>query len=173
MAREMVTVQKGRYGLGLGLDGSGSSATFGHGGSNEGFKCQMTAFTESGRGAVVMTNGDQGGRLASEVLRAVGAEYGWPVRQPRQKTVVTVEPAALVPLAGRYELRPGRVLTIALEGGTLFVIDGQQRVELFPESPVRFFELVEEHDLEFIKGPDGAVTHILLDGQGIAKRIGS
>ena len=75
MAREMVTVQKGSYGLGLGLDGSGPSATFGHGGSNAGFKCQMTAFIESGRGAVVMTNGDQGGRLAMEMLRAVAAEY--------------------------------------------------------------------------------------------------
>ena len=64
MARQMVTVQKGSYGLGLGLDGSGPSATFGHGGSNAGFKCQMTAFVEGGRGAVVMTNGDQGGRLA-------------------------------------------------------------------------------------------------------------
>jgi CubicO group peptidase (beta-lactamase class C family) len=172
MAREMVTVQKGRYGLGLGLDGSGPSATFGHGGSNAGFKCQMTAFVESGRGAVVMTNGDQGGRLAMEILRAVSAGYDWPSLKPRQKTVVSVEPAALAALTGRYELRPGRVLTIALEGGTLFVIDGQQRIELFPEAPTRFFELVEEHELEFVKGPDGAVTQMLIDGQGVAKRIG-
>jgi CubicO group peptidase (beta-lactamase class C family) len=172
MARQMVTVQKGSYGLGLGIEGSGPSATFGHGGSNAGFRCGMTASVESGRGAVVMTNGDQGGRLASEILRAVAAEYDWPSRRPRQKTVVSVDPAALAPLTGRYELRPGRVLTVALEGGTLFVIDGPQRVELFPESPVRFFELVEEHDLEFIKGPDGAVTHILLDGQQKVARIG-
>jgi CubicO group peptidase (beta-lactamase class C family) len=172
MARQMITDQKGSYGLGLGLEGTGPAASFGHGGSNAGFKCSMTASVEGGRGAVVMTNGDQGGRLASEILRAVAAEYGWSGRQPRQKSVVTVEPAALAALTGRYELRPGRVLTVALEGGTLFVIDGQQRVELLPESPVRFFELVEEHDLEFVKGPDGVVTHVLVDGQGIAKRIG-
>jgi CubicO group peptidase (beta-lactamase class C family) len=171
-ARQMVTVQKGSYGLGLGLEGSGPSASFGHGGSNAGFKCQMTAFVESGRGAVIMTNGDRGGRLAGEILRAVAAEYDWPSFWPRQKTVVTIEPAALASLTGRYELRPGRVLTVALDGGTLFVIDGQERIELFPESPTRFFDLVEEHDLEFVKGTDGAVTHMLIDGQGIAKRIG-
>jgi CubicO group peptidase (beta-lactamase class C family) len=172
MARQMVTVQKGSYGLGLGLTGSGPWATFGHGGSNEGFKCQMTAFVESGRGAVVMTNGDQGGRLAGEIVRAVAVEYDWPSFRPRQKAVVSVDPAALAPLTGRYELRPGRVLTVALEGGTLFVIDGQERIELFPESPTRFFDLVEEHALEFVKGTDGAVTHMLIDGLQKVPRIG-
>jgi hypothetical protein len=131
----------------------------------------MTAFTESGRGAVVMTNGDQGGRLASEVLRAVAAEYDWPARRPRVKTIATVDPSALAPLAGRYELRPGRVLTVSLEGGTLFVIDGKERVELYPESPTRFFELVEEADVEFVRGPDGAVSHMLLNGRQRVPRI--
>jgi hypothetical protein len=93
------------------------------------------------------------------------------VRQPRQKTVVTVEPAALGPLTGRYELRPGRVLTVALEGGTLFIIDGLQRVELYPESPTRFFELVQEAEIEFVKGPDGAVSHMLLNGQQKLPRL--
>lgn len=172
MARQMVTVQKGSYGLGLGLAGSGPWARFGHGGSNAGFKCQMTAFVEGGRGAVIMTSGDQGGRLAGEILRAVAVEYEWPSLRPRQKSVVTIEPAALAPLTGRYELRPGRVLTVVLEGGTLFVLDGEERVALFPESPTRFFELVEEHELEFIKGPDGAVIHMLIDGVQPAKRLG-
>jgi CubicO group peptidase (beta-lactamase class C family) len=172
MARQMVTVQKGSSGLGLALVGSGPWARFGHGGSNAGFKCQMTAFVEGGRGAVIMTSGDQGGRLAGELLRAVAVEYEWPSFRPRQKYVVTIEPAALAPLAGRYELRPGRVVTVALEGGTLFVIDGQERIELFPESATRFFDLVEERELEFVKGPDGAVTHMLIVGQQKAPRIG-
>jgi len=171
MARQMVTDQKGSYGLGLSLEGAGASAAFGHGGSNAGFKCGMTAFIEDGRGAVVMTNGDQGGRLASEILRAVAAEYNWPARRPRVKTVATVDPSALAPLAGRYELRPGRVLTVSLEGGTLFVIDGQERVELFPESSTRFFELVQEFEIEFVRGPDGAVSHMLLNGQQKVPRI--
>jgi hypothetical protein len=167
----MVTVQKGSSGLGLRLAGSGPWATFGHGGSNAGFKCQMTAFVEGGRGAVVMTSGDGGGRLGGEILRAVAVEYEWPSFRPRQKSVVTIDPAALAPLAGRYELRPGRVLTVTLEGGTLFVIDGQERIELFPESATRFFDLVEERELEFVKGPDGAVTHMLFDGQQKAPRV--
>ena len=83
----------------------------------------------------------------------------------------TVDAAALAPLTGRYELRPGRVLNVVLEGGTLFVLDGLQRIELYPESATRFFDLVEEHDLEFVKGPDGAVSHLLVDGQQRVPRL--
>ena len=170
MAREMTTAQKSGYGLGLSLSGSGAAANFGHGGSNEGFKCQMTAFVESGRGAVVMTNGDRGGFLASEVLRSIAREYGWPAFQPAEKKIVAVDPKALATLEGRYELRPGKFLEVRLEAGTLYVVDGEQRIELYPESEIRFFETDEGHTLVFVKGPDGRPTHMMIDGQLKAPR---
>jgi CubicO group peptidase (beta-lactamase class C family) len=77
-AREMLTEVKSGYGLGLVLKGSGPSASFGHGGANEGFRCQMVGFVETGRGAVVMTNGDRGGDLAQEILGSIAREYRWP-----------------------------------------------------------------------------------------------
>jgi CubicO group peptidase (beta-lactamase class C family) len=165
LALEMTTPQKPGYGLGLSLDGQGQESSFGHGGSNEGFKCQMTAFFEGGRGAVVMTNGDQGGFVAAEILRAVSREYGWPSFKPVEKTFVAVDPKNLALLEGRYELRPGRFLEVKLEGGTLFVIDGSDKVELFPESELRFFENAEGHSLVFVKGPDGRATQMVIDGQ--------
>ena len=166
----MTTIQKSGYGLGLGIEGSGPSASFGHGGSNEGFKCQMTAFFESGRGAVVMTNGDRGGFLASEVLRSIAREYGWPAFQPAEKKVVVVDPKALALFEGRYELRPGKFLDVKLEAGTLFAGDEDGKVELFPESETRFFDTVEGHTLVFVKGPDGRATHMMIDGQLKAPR---
>ena len=169
-ALEMTTAQKPGYGLGLSIDGFGKMASFGHGGSNEGFKCQMTVFFEGGRGAVIMTNSDQGGFLAGEILRAVAREYDWPSFKTVEKKVVAVEPKALAALEGRYELRPERFLDVKLEGGTLFVIDGEDRIELFPESETRFFDMVEGHILFFVKGPDGRPTHITIDGQLKAPR---
>jgi hypothetical protein len=38
----------------------------------------MTMF-ENGDGAVIMTNGDQGGQLANEIMRSIAAEYDWPM----------------------------------------------------------------------------------------------
>jgi hypothetical protein len=65
----------GGYGLGFGVDPPG---TFGHGGSNAGFKAQLLATVEGGRAVVVMTNGDRGSSLAAEIIRAIRAEYAWP-----------------------------------------------------------------------------------------------
>ena len=41
-----------------------------------------------GDGVVIMTNGDNGGQLATEILRSVAYEYGWPDFQPVAKVPV-------------------------------------------------------------------------------------
>jgi CubicO group peptidase (beta-lactamase class C family) len=79
---EMLTPQVGGWGLGLSLGGRGESALFRHGGSNEGFKCVLFAFKETGRGAVIMTNSDNGGTLGTELLQSIAAEYKWPKLNP-------------------------------------------------------------------------------------------
>lgn len=74
---QMLTKVLGDYGLGLGLTETEGRKAFSHGGSNAGFQCMLFGYREGGRGAVVMTNGDRGGQLANEILRSIGAEYGW------------------------------------------------------------------------------------------------
>jgi CubicO group peptidase (beta-lactamase class C family) len=171
MTREMLKVQKGSYGLGLSLSGSGPDARFLHGGSNEGFQCGLAAFVEKGQGTSVMTNGDRGGRLAQEILRAIAREYGWPGYEPREKAIAQVDPRVFGALEGRYEIGPGHVVTASRIANRLFLLDRDQRVELFPESETRFFELVEENTVEFVKGPDGSVSHMLIDGDLKARRL--
>jgi CubicO group peptidase (beta-lactamase class C family) len=173
MAKEMLTVQKGTYGLGLSLEGTpGRSERFGHGGANEGFRCQMLAYVDTGDGAAVMTNGDNGGRLAQEILRAIAVEYGWPeFPGPKQKTIAQIDPAVYGTYAGRYEVSPGHVVTIQAAGNRLFALDGAQKVELLPESATKFFELTEESEVEFVKGADAAVTHFLFNGRMKVRRL--
>jgi CubicO group peptidase (beta-lactamase class C family) len=170
-AREMTTNVMDNYGLGLSVSGTGAAARFGHGGSNDGFRCQMTAFLSGGRGAVVMTNVDRGSALASEILRAIAREYGWPAFTPVEKTVVHLAPAAMAAVEGRYELAPGRTVEVRVIEGKLFVIDGNERIELFAESASKFFEFVEENSIEFVKGADGVVTEMLINRSLHAKRI--
>jgi CubicO group peptidase (beta-lactamase class C family) len=78
MIRQMLSRQMGGSGLGIGVDGEGPSVRFSHGGANEGFRCFLVAYRDSGRGAVVMTNGDGGGELGMEIIRAIAEEYEWP-----------------------------------------------------------------------------------------------
>jgi len=172
-AKEMLTLQKGSYGLGLSLSGSGRSARFGHGGANEGFRCEMMAYVETGQGAVVMTNGDRGANLAREISRAIANEYGWPdYPGPKEKTLAQVDPAVYQAYIGRYEITAGRIVTIEVAGSRLVATaSGDEKVELFPESATKFFDLVQEIEIEFVKGPGGLVSHLVINGQTKARRL--
>ncbi len=75
MVNQMLTVQKGYYGLGIGLGKKGENFSFSHGGGNEGFKCYLVAYPEKGQGAAIMTNSDSGSTLYVEILRSVANEY--------------------------------------------------------------------------------------------------
>ncbi len=76
-AQEMLKTQKGKYGLGWGLE---PSDWFTHGGSNEGFKCMLLANDRNA--IVIMTNGDEGAKLFRGIVEAAAVEYGWTVPKP-------------------------------------------------------------------------------------------
>jgi len=172
---EMLTLQKGSYGLGLSLEGGSAAPRFGHGGSNEGFRCGMVAYVRTGQGAVVMTNGDNGSRLGQEILRAIAAEYGWAgYPGPREKTVTQVDPAIFQAYVGRYEMVTGRIVSVRVEGNKLLAqmqAAGEQAMELHAESATKFFILELENEIEFVKGPDGQISHLLINGAMRAQRL--
>ena len=76
MARQMLTPNDGQ-GLGPQLGGGKENPYFHHTGSNEGYKCYLVAYN-NGDGAVIMTNGNNGSRLAMEILSTIAYEYKWP-----------------------------------------------------------------------------------------------
>lgn len=62
------------HGLGWALDGS----WFQHGGSNAGFHSFVYGSVTHQRAAVVMTNGENGWPICTEVMSAVAEVFGWP-----------------------------------------------------------------------------------------------
>jgi hypothetical protein len=48
-----------------------------HGGSNEGYRCLLAIDPASGRGAVVLTNSDDGDKLLGPVLTAIRKAHKW------------------------------------------------------------------------------------------------
>jgi CubicO group peptidase (beta-lactamase class C family) len=81
--RQMLTPGLNHQGLGPGVGGSANHPYFTHGGANEGYRCNLVAYN-NGDGLVIMTNGDNGGELASEIQRSVAREYNWPDFQPAE-----------------------------------------------------------------------------------------
>jgi CubicO group peptidase (beta-lactamase class C family) len=60
-----------QVGLGIFLIKDG----FGHGGANEGFRCNSLFLSAHGDGVIIMTNGDNGGALGQEIVNSVRATY--------------------------------------------------------------------------------------------------
>jgi CubicO group peptidase (beta-lactamase class C family) len=78
MARQMLSPQKGGSGLGWGIEGSGKTLRFSHGGRDEGFDALVTAYAEAGQGAVVLINANDNSGAVKRVLDAIAQQYQWP-----------------------------------------------------------------------------------------------
>jgi len=165
MARQMLTPGMNDQGLGPQIKGDG--ARFGQGGSNEGFRCTFTAFIEGGSGAAIMTNSDNGGALAQEILINIGIEYGWAGFELDERVVVELEPTIYEELAGRYNMPPGGVVTLEYVDGRLWAEAGLvpffPRVELLPESESVFFSRDAGTRVTFLR-EDGRVVAFVVQG---------
>lgn len=163
IAEQMITppLPGSDYGLGLGVKGEGPNLQLSHSGANEGFRCSLVAYPRTGRGAVVMTNSDNGGLLINEILRAIAREYAWPDYQVVEKTAVALAPEAFDDFIGRYE-REDTTLAVARSGNRFFMrLTGQPRMEIFPQSDHEFFSLDQPDVFVFERNASGTVTHIV------------
>ena len=78
---------------------------------------------------------------------------------------VAIDPAALGPLVGVYALAPGFDIAVTREGDHLFAqATGQERLELFPESPSRFFFKLVDAQIDFVREGGRAVSLVLHQG---------
>lgn len=167
---QMLTPEIDNVALGWMVDGKGDSARFSFGGSNVGYKSRMVAYMNSGRGVVVMTNGENGAELATEILRSVAAEYGWPDFHPRERVIVKVDPAIYDSYLGEYEIAPGFILFVSREGDKLFSrampiptppsMTDQPKSEMVPESETKFFVKDADAQFTFIKDDKGQVIRV-------------
>ena len=83
------------------------------------------------------------------------------VIQTRQ--AISLEPAQMEPFTGIYDIQPGFALTITLESGHLMAqATGQEKFEIFPETPAKFFLTVVDAQIEFFKNDTGAVEYLIL-----------
>jgi CubicO group peptidase (beta-lactamase class C family) len=79
MIRAMLTPVDGfGYGLGGALRGTGRACVFMKSGHNFGYMNYMLFFPETGQGAIVLTNSEQGEHLRDPLLRSLAMAYGWP-----------------------------------------------------------------------------------------------
>jgi CubicO group peptidase (beta-lactamase class C family) len=79
LAKQALSQQKSsEYGLGFAIAGSGKELHFMKLGQNAGFQSWLIGYPETGQGAVMMTNSNNGRELAQAVAYALAKAYQWP-----------------------------------------------------------------------------------------------
>jgi hypothetical protein len=140
MTHAMLTPGKNDDGLGIFISADGRR--FGHDGADEGFQSSLTAFIEGGEGIVILTNSDNGGRLASELQLTIARAYGWSGFPQTEKTVVHLSEADTARLLGHYRIDVGgggELEIVAQRGRVLVRAATMPERELLAESPTQLF----------------------------------
>jgi len=165
LTRQMLTPGLHRQGLGPEIGGTDEHPYFTHGGSNEGYQCNLVAYYE-GDGVVVMTNGDAGALLAAQIVSSVAAEYGWPDFRPIEHSVIKVDRQTLDSYTGTWQT-PYVNFTITREGDQLFLqAPDEPRVEMFAEGERNFFVKVADVQFSFEVDSQGKASKFTLRQSG-------
>jgi hypothetical protein len=145
LAEELLTPQASNVAMGLGLlvEGDGSTLRFRHGGDDQGFVAGLEGYAALGPGVVVMTNSDAGQWVIEPLLAALARAYAWPERagadEPETRSATQAEVDAC---AGTYEAEDGyRFGLIAVAGGLALVVPEQGPIPLAAASPTEWHAL--------------------------------
>jgi len=171
------------YGLGWGLYSSPYGRAFFKEGHAEGWRHLALCF-RNGSGILIMTNSSNGEGifkpLIDSVLGATSFPFEWegytsynllpPLPKLKAHKKVSLTPAQLNRLVGRYALSPDLVLSVTVENGRMFVQENDEpKQEYLPESPQDFYSVSSSDEYTF-KPADGSPAQVLvlhLDGKDV------
>jgi CubicO group peptidase (beta-lactamase class C family) len=178
MARQMVTRQKEDSGLGVFVEGKGSTSRFSHRGRDEGFDSALLAYVEGGKGVVILMNANDESRFVPRIFRRIAELYHWPdfpVLPHRAQAAAVIEPGGLAKYEGRYQLNPDTVIVFAARNGRLYTqSNGMDDEEFIPDSQARFLSAERDAEARFDSAADGAIVALRLKNNGtemVAPRV--
>jgi CubicO group peptidase (beta-lactamase class C family) len=170
MTEQMLEPGLNGQGLGFATYERGGHRYFGHGGSNEGFRCTLIASRDGGFGAAIMTNGERGGELYDELLHSIAEEYGWPGFERKEREAVTLDDAQKEEIAGVYEMPGVGEVEIFLDEGELWmsgIIFVRERV--YASGPDELF-LLNGYDMSVERAEDGTVESLRRPGMELKRK---
>jgi CubicO group peptidase (beta-lactamase class C family) len=173
MTIQMLTQQAENQGLGPGVRGNGDSLTFSHGGANEGFRCMLFGFANTGKGFVIMTNSDNGSAVTWEIIRAIDEVYNWNIFKPAVRKVIDINPDSLQRFAGIYQMNPEYTLHIVIKNNKLYVNQEWDKGEyyLYPVSDLVFFTLEDNTEFVFEESTEKGIMKFTVMGRYVFDRI--
>ncbi len=177
-AAALMTRGPGNWGLGVDLGPSDGARQISHTGKNVGFTSMFIIYPDSCQGAVVMTNGYDGGWLINEVMRAIGDVYRWPSasKLPARAALPVSGPIA-ERFVGTYRLRdfPAERFSITRgsDGELIWAREGHVGRSLLPEAEGKLFSPDSVMTIEALSPSEPRASAVKLSfggGSNIAER---
>lgn len=159
------------YGFGWAFEDVRGHKLIEHGGAWQGFTSHIARYIDDKLTIIVMTN--RAGANPGLIAHGIAGLYN-PDLAPAERKEAHVDPKVFDDYVGEYEIAPGVTMNITRDADKLWVqATGQPRVQIFPESPTKFFLKVVDAQVTFVKDAAGRVTHLVLHqgGDREAKRI--
>ncbi len=142
----MLTPGMNDHGLGPGID----EFTFGHGGADEGFRADLTAWKDTPNALVIIVNSDNGS-IIDEVKLAIAKEYKLTGIEPNIKKVAQMPVEKLNRYTGKYLIDELGELEIMNLSNQLFVVGKflNYTLQIRAESDSVFFTTDDSTTLTF------------------------
>jgi CubicO group peptidase (beta-lactamase class C family) len=160
------TPYKNNYGYGWFIDSIFGKRRISHDGGIFGFVSTFVRIPADDACIVLLANMGTGslGDMSKGILSIL---YNQPYVLPKDKKVITVDSTVLQQYVGEYELTPGFLMVVRLNKGVLTVqASGQGELEMFAETPTKFFLKVVDAQIEFVKNGEGKVEKLILNQGG-------
>jgi CubicO group peptidase (beta-lactamase class C family) len=164
------------FAMGLGWHVARDGHTRWHNGGTGGYHAMMLVDRRSDAGVVVLANTSTGevDTLAQDIIRMLMGMTVEP-RAFEKPAEIDVAPETMQRYVGKYQLVPGFVLSVSLDGERLMVgATGQSTFQVFPRSETEWFYKVVEAALTFHVDADGNCDSVVLFQNGVrqtAKRM--
>jgi CubicO group peptidase (beta-lactamase class C family) len=166
MARQFVTEQKGGSGLGVGVQGTGRTLRFSHGGRDEGFDALLEAGAETGDGVAIMINANDNARLMGRVRDYVQRSWDFETAStarpaPAATTPARIDRGRLARYAGYYEASENNMVGLVPNpngSGMQVLVDGLPDETLLAIDSTTFGSSERPFRIAFTVDDRGTVT---------------
>jgi CubicO group peptidase (beta-lactamase class C family) len=158
--------EAGEIGVGLGWHIARDGRTKWHNGQTGGSSSALFIYPPRRLAVVVLANTatDKTTTLGERIIQSL---LGIEVEPIEIRKAVQVDAAVLEKYVGKYALSPFFAITVTLEDGRLMAqATGQDKFQLFAESPTEFFYKVVDAQITFDTGDDGEVAKLTLHQGG-------
>jgi len=161
---KLFTPEQNNYAYGWSVPKMFNRPAHTHGGGINGFSTSILRFPEERLVSIVLSNNS--GAVAGKIGKDLAAIFlGEKFEMPR--TAITLPPDTLDRYTGKFALAPSAVMSVTREGNQIFTqLTGQGKIEVYPESPTKFFVRVIDAQISFRFDADGKATGITLHQNG-------